>query len=265
MSGSSKAPPWFPFYPSDWASGTDNFHGPERLLYLEMLLIQYIHGVAPDSLSLLCIKARLDPAQFTEAQFDAVAAKFSTVKSGLKNERMGKERINAIEKHKRRVEAGRKGGIKSNETDETGSNAASNAPSNATSNAPRKGVSNSQLTTHSTQSTTHKPNKGASDLVGLWNDLASTHGLSRVRRLTDARLTKCAVSIRKGILDQWQDIESEVGKSGHLRGDNSRGWAITFDWIIQPTNLQKVVEGNYRDRKGSTATPPPWRVKEVSA
>ena len=36
-----------------------------------------------------------------------------------------------------------------------------------------------------------------------------------------------------------------------LQGKNSRGWTITFDWFVNPTNFQKVLEGNY-DRKGET-------------
>lgn len=37
-------------------------------------------------------------------------------------------------------------------------------------------------------------------------------------------------------------------QSSFLKGQNSRGWAATFDWLIKPTNFEKVLSGNYTDR-----------------
>ena len=39
-----------------------------------------------------------------------------------------------------------------------------------------------------------------------------------------------------------------VKKSRFLQGDNERGFVITFDWFLKPSNFQKVLEGNYDDR-----------------
>ena len=40
-------------------------------------------------------------------------------------------------------------------------------------------------------------------------------------------------------------------ESSFLAGQNRNGWTITFDWFILPTNFQKVLEGNYDDRRGN--------------
>lgn len=40
-------------------------------------------------------------------------------------------------------------------------------------------------------------------------------------------------------------------ESSFLAGKNRKGWTITFDWFILPTNFQKVLEGNYDDRRGN--------------
>ena len=37
-------------------------------------------------------------------------------------------------------------------------------------------------------------------------------------------------------------------QSSFLKGQNGRGWATTFDWLIKPTNFEKVLSGNYTDR-----------------
>jgi len=33
-----------------------------------------------------------------------------------------------------------------------------------------------------------------------------------------------------------------------LKGQNNKGWTITFDWFIKPNNFIKVLEGNYKDK-----------------
>ena len=46
-------------------------------------------------------------------------------------------------------------------------------------------------------------------------------------------------------------IES-IDKSQFLKGQNNRGWTITFDWFVKPNNFLKVLEGNYIDKKGDS-------------
>ncbi|MDU5103510.1 MAG: helix-turn-helix domain-containing protein [Clostridium butyricum] len=38
---------------------------------------------------------------------------------------------------------------------------------------------------------------------------------------------------------------ANIAKSQFLKGQNKRGWVITFDWFIAPNNFLKVLEGNY--------------------
>ena len=54
----------------------------------------------------------------------------------------------------------------------------------------------------------------------------------------------------------WALLESIFEKmedSKFLRGDNSRGWKATFDWLFSnEKNWVKVAEGNYDNRIGNT-------------
>lgn len=66
--------------------------------------------------------------------------------------------------------------------------------------------------------------------------------MPRVQKLTDPR---------KRILKSWGDLEEmklvfeKAGKSAFLNG--STGWKANFDWVINPKNRVKILEGNYDD------------------
>ena len=51
-----------------------------------------------------------------------------------------------------------------------------------------------------------------------------------------------------GLEDIFKAI-SNVGTSSFLKGQNKKGWTITFDWLVKPNNFIKVLEGNYMDKK----------------
>lgn len=41
----------------------------------------------------------------------------------------------------------------------------------------------------------------------------------------------------------------KIRQSDFLKGDNKKGWVITFDWFVKPNNFPKVLEGNYDNRE----------------
>jgi hypothetical protein len=46
----------------------------------------------------------------------------------------------------------------------------------------------------------------------------------------------------------WAFVVGKIAASRFCRGDNPRGWRVTFDWLIENgTNCLKVTEGNYDD------------------
>lgn len=47
-----------------------------------------------------------------------------------------------------------------------------------------------------------------------------------------------------------------IGESSFLKGNNTKGWTITFDWLIKPNNFIKVLEGNYSDKQEKPFTEP---------
>jgi predicted phage replisome organizer len=49
-------------------------------------------------------------------------------------------------------------------------------------------------------------------------------------------------------LDTIVNAIESINNSEFLKGNNDRGWIITYDWFIKPNNFLKVAEGNYIDQ-----------------
>lgn len=86
-------------------------------------------------------------------------------------------------------------------------------------------------------------------VIEAWNSLPD--GIAKIRSILkgsnrERLLTK---RIRDSSLQSVLDAIENVRNSQFLLGVNNRGWIITFDWFIKPQNFQKVLEGNYADRK----------------
>ncbi len=84
-------------------------------------------------------------------------------------------------------------------------------------------------------------------IIDAWNDL----GLSRVTKIATStsrqRMLKCRIKEhgQESIIKAIEHIKN----SSFLKGQNSRGWIVTFDWFIKPDNFVKVLEGNYSSNK----------------
>ena len=48
--------------------------------------------------------------------------------------------------------------------------------------------------------------------------------------------------------DDFQTLFSKAESSDFLKGNNSRNWQATFDWLIKDTNIAKTLDGNYDNK-----------------
>lgn len=89
-------------------------------------------------------------------------------------------------------------------------------------------------------------------VIDAWNSL----GLNPIRGVAPGSTRK---QILGGRLNQdglpliLQAIEN-VRSSAFLNGQNNRGFTATFDWFIKPSNFQKVLDGNYNNRRNPVPT-----------
>ena len=53
-------------------------------------------------------------------------------------------------------------------------------------------------------------------------------------------------------IDEVVAAIERIKNSDFLKGNNKRGWMITFDWFVLPNNFPKVHDGHYEN-----SAPPP--------
>ena len=84
-------------------------------------------------------------------------------------------------------------------------------------------------------------------VMEAWNSL----GLQQLREIKGD--TKRGGMLRARVneygVDSIMEAIENVRKSAFLKGQNGKGWTITFEWFVAPNNFIKVLEGNYDDTK----------------
>ena len=164
------------------------------------------------------------------------------------------------DKSKKRSEAGKKGVAKRWGKKESEIANATEFIANATendSNAIAKvektiGDSNESLVCGTSQP--HAEHIDYSELVKFFNE--ETKGVFGTVRtpLSDSRKGMINARIKSYGKKTFADMIHRAYQSDFLKGQNKKGWTASFDWLIKPTNFEKVISGNY-DNKNSRNYP----------
>ena len=80
-----------------------------------------------------------------------------------------------------------------------------------------------------------------------WNQIVTS--LPKVSRLTEQR--KKSIKAKKATLEEFEEVFKKVESSDFLSGRNKKWLACGFDWVLEPRNWTKIIEGNY-DRQEFT-------------
>ena len=86
-------------------------------------------------------------------------------------------------------------------------------------------------------------------IVDSWNEL-EPYGIAPIRRFSETgtrgtRIKNVRARLKEYGEDGFKEAIGNIHYSDFLKGRNGKGWTITFDWFIKPSNFQKVIEGNY--------------------
>ena len=84
------------------------------------------------------------------------------------------------------------------------------------------------------------------EVVSLYNSICTM--LPAVRGLSKARKRAITARMKDYSLEDIEKLFSITAHSSFLCGKNSRGWRADFDWLMNDTNIVKVLEGKYNDR-----------------
>lgn len=115
---------------------------------------------------------------------------------------------------------------------------------------------NSQLTVNQHYNKKNKEDKEEKEeeyiyVISLFNEICKS--LPKIQKMTDTR-KRAIKSASKQIDGDFEKLFKTVEESDFLTGRNGK-WKCSFDWILKPTNLIKIIEGNYANRSdenGST-------------
>ena len=84
-------------------------------------------------------------------------------------------------------------------------------------------------------------------IINQWNEL-SKFGITPIRIIgpNTERGRMLRARLRQYGEESFTEIVEQIKASDFLQGKNSRGWQVTFDWIVHPSNYPKVLEGTYK-------------------
>ncbi len=93
-------------------------------------------------------------------------------------------------------------------------------------------------------------------LMDEWNSLEKL-GITPIKKIAQGTQRIKSVQSRAKQYDKEDFIKAidNIKGSSFLQGMNNRGWVITFDWFIKPTNFAKVLEGNYTKKEEKKESP----------
>ena len=88
------------------------------------------------------------------------------------------------------------------------------------------------------------------NVISRWNDLAREYGLAPIIDINRNSLREKNLKARSADKNFDLDLLIDMIKnSPFLLGKTKHCFFVFFDWIIKPSNYQKIIEGNYLDRQ----------------
>jgi hypothetical protein len=79
--------------------------------------------------------------------------------------------------------------------------------------------------------------------------------MSKVSKLSDQRKKHINGRFKEFDYITIIDVFKKAGKSDFLNGKNDRCWKADFDWIFNPTNFLKIMEGKYDNKSERLVMP----------
>ena len=91
-------------------------------------------------------------------------------------------------------------------------------------------------------------------IADMYNNICKS--FPSIRSLSDARKKAIGARLKTYTVDDFKTVFENAEASSFLKGGNNRNWTATFDWLMNGTNMAKVLDGNYRDKPQTTSKTP---------
>jgi len=89
----------------------------------------------------------------------------------------------------------------------------------------------------------------ADEIQEKWNEFAEKFQLPKVLVINKKSTRWGYINARLKDGMNFDQLLKMIADSPFLIGQTKHAFFVTFDWIFLPTNYQKIIEGNYLDRK----------------
>lgn len=117
-----------------------------------------------------------------------------------------------------------------------------------------KNVKNSVVISEEITCQTEAVRPSIQPIVDAWNSLQNDTAVKPVSRIaaSSTRYKMLSARLKEYGIDNVLKAIQNIRQSNFLKGNNDRGWIITFDWFVKPNNFPKVLEGNYCNDVGTS-------------
>ena len=72
----------------------------------------------------------------------------------------------------------------------------------------------------------------------------------KITKLSDSRKKAIKARLKKYSVEDLQKAFEMAEESDFLKGSNKRNWSASFDWLMNDSNIAKVLDGNYKNKTG---------------
>lgn len=113
-----------------------------------------------------------------------------------------------------------------------------------------------------------RPSLSPDGLAALWNATVTKPIAKCILPLAPGRLRRVRLRLAQHSEPTfWTSLIGRIEQSAFLHGENDRGWAASFDWLLQEDVPAKVLEGKYdnRPKRMATSTPTGKGAQNVAA
>jgi hypothetical protein len=96
-----------------------------------------------------------------------------------------------------------------------------------------------------------KPIKSDFDQIGeIFNAVCAN--LPKVTKITKARESAISAREKEYGFEKIGAVFKMVSESRFLNGENQQAWRADFDWVMNPNNFIKILEGKYQNNENKS-------------
>lgn len=169
-----------------------------------------------------------------------------------------------IDVNNQRYENGKKGGRPRANNNQSGTKVEPNKNQDVTKSKPNDNVYVNDNIDNNTEysneypvcetSQPHPERINYEELINFFNE--ETKGVFGTIRspLSNKRKGMINARIKVHGKETFANMIRKAYQSDFLKGQNKSAWRASFDWLIKPTNFEKVISGNYDNNDSSTSS-----------